>query len=116
MAVRRPTVRLVMRQSMRAGTAVGIAAPAWPHGGLDLSRKATVCIDIIAAYHYVASGSATRDGRTKIDLSPILHRSGGTGSQFRFMDRRRRRWRAWFRGCVRPFRHHTILLISDNTP
>jgi len=76
-----------MRQRMGSSTTVRIATAAGTHGGFDGAGEAAIGIDIFAADHHVAAGTATRHGGSKVDLGPIFHRSRWTGGQLRFVDR-----------------------------
>lgn len=71
-----------MWHRLKTGAAVGIAATARPHGGLDLSREATACIDIIAAYDYEYSTQGKKKEREAMTMPSSRHarrRSGGIG-------------------------------------
>jgi hypothetical protein len=58
---------------MGTGAGVRVTASARTDGRLDLSRKATIRINIFTTYHDVTAGAAACYGGSKVNLGPILH-------------------------------------------
>ncbi len=116
MTVRRSGLGLVMRQRMRASTAVRIAAAAWPHGGFNGVGEAAIVIDILATHHHVGPSSAASYRGCKVDLGPVRHCSRGTRNQLRFMDRWWQGGRDWLRACLNPRCHRASLRLSASRP
>jgi hypothetical protein len=68
---------------MRASTAMGIAADAGSHCGLDRVGESASGIDVRAANDYVAPRLAASHSGSEIDFGSVFHRARGARSQLR---------------------------------